>query len=74
MDFRSPDYEPLDGFVGFIMHNTSSWKTGDSVDERKTFGKKIYSDVRSDCMRFHSKKHYRSPSYTFLPIHKMILN
>ena len=44
MDFRSPDYEPLDGFVSFILP-TPGWKTRDSIDERDTFGKNIYSDV-----------------------------
>ena len=46
MDFRSPDYKPLDGFVSFTLP-TPGWKTRDSlaIDERETFGKNIYSDV-----------------------------
>ncbi|CAB3985657.1 glutamate receptor 2-like isoform X1 [Paramuricea clavata] len=43
LDFRGPDYEPLDGFVGLTLP-IPSWKT-DSVDERQTFGRKIHSDV-----------------------------
>lgn len=43
MDFRSPDYDPLDGFVGFNLPITED--TGDSINEKEAFGEKIYSDV-----------------------------
>lgn len=42
MDFRSPDYEPLDGFVAF---NLPIKNTRDSFYDKEAFLGKIYSDV-----------------------------
>jgi hypothetical protein len=68
MDFRSPDYEPLDGFVGLTLP-TPGWKIQESWEERETFGRKIYSDVRTilfNCSLTtipHSGSHYVAMSY-----------
>ena len=43
MDFRSPDYDPLDGFVGLNLPIAKH--KGDSVNDKEAFGVKIYSDV-----------------------------
>ena len=65
LDFRGPDYEPLDGFVGLTLP-IPSWKT-DSVDERQMFGRKIHSDVSSG---YNTGSSISIP----LPFTKLVLN